>query len=196
MHERSIVFAGDSITAAGRTEAPTALGSGYVALLAHSPQLNGWTVLNRGRNGDRTKELVARWTTDVVDEQPTILSLLVGVNDTWRRFDSGDPTTLDDFEDRYRQLLTATPARELVLIEPFLLPINDAQREWLDDLEAKQEIVRALAREFGAVLVDAARMFADTGNRLELAPDGVHPSDEGHRLLAELWLERAGHLLS
>lgn len=37
-----------------------------------------------------------------------MISILIGINDVWRRYDGNDPTSAQDFEDGYRQLLTRT----------------------------------------------------------------------------------------
>lgn len=196
----TIVFAGDSVTDCGRREDPAGLGSGYVRRLAHRPELVGWTVLNRGVGGDRTADLRGRWHDDVVDERPDAVSILVGINDTWRRYDSDDPTPLGDFERSYRAILAATVATgaALVLVEPFLVPVSDEQAAWREDLDPKIEVVRGLATELGLPLVDADSRFAalaPTFDRGALAPDGVHPSGAGHDLLARLWVTAAAPLL-
>src|ERR1700754_764879 len=93
-----IVFTGDSITDCDRRTDPEGLGDGYVRLLAGSPELAGFDVRNRGISGNRVLDLQERWENDVVAEQPAILSVLVGINETWRRYDSGDPTTAEQVE--------------------------------------------------------------------------------------------------
>ena len=129
-------------------------------------------------------------------EQPAIVSVLVGINDTWRRYDSGDPTTAEQFEHDYRAMLAAaSPNARLVLIEPFLLPVNDEQLTWRDDLDAKIAVTRSLAAEFGAVLIPADAALRAVGPAAEVAPDGIHPSERGHQELARLWLDDAKTVL-
>ncbi|SCL35183.1 Lysophospholipase L1 [Micromonospora rhizosphaerae] len=192
MNEPTILFAGDSVTDCGRREDPAGLGDGYVLRIAEA--LGGRAhLLNRGISGDRSRDLRERWDRDVLAARPALVSVLVGVNDTWRRYDSDDPTPAADFEANYHALLEPLAANRvgLVLVEPFLLPVRAEQIGWRDDLEPKIAIVRSLAREYGAALVPADMALNAVGDAAGLAPDGVHPSQRGHEVLATLWLEHA-----
>ena len=192
------LFTGDSITDAGRfTDPDRNLGEGYVRRLDESLRGRGAgsRVVNTGIGGHRAADLRSRWKPDVLDHRPALLSILVGINDTWRRYDSDDPTTAESYAADYRALLEALDrdvTRTLVLIEPFLVPLTGEQEEWRLDLDPKIAVVRDLAREFDAILVPADvelnRHAAELGAGA-IAFDGVHPSDLGHRLLAQLWLE-------
>ena len=191
----TIVFAGDSVTDAGRRSDPSGLGDGYVRLLAENPALAGVRVVNAGVAGDRVRDLRARWQADVAVHAPAVVSVLIGVNDMWRRFDDDDPTTPADFERDYRAILDADGYTRLVLIEPFLLPVREEQTTWRADLEEKIAVVHALAAEFGALLIPADRELRARDENAALAGDGVHPTAIGHRALAELWLAGAGDVL-
>ncbi len=183
-----IVFAGDSVTDADRRLDPAGLGTGYVRLLAENPALSGVGVVNAGVSGDRARDLRRRWRADVAAHLPAVVSVLIGVNDMWRRFDNDDPTTPAHFERDYRAVLDAAGSAQLVLIEPFLLPVRQDQTPWRADLEAKIAVVHALASEYGAALIPADRDLRARGDNMALAADGVHPTAAGHRALAQLWL--------
>ncbi|MFD7312127.1 SGNH/GDSL hydrolase family protein [Promicromonospora sp. NPDC059942] len=192
-----LVFVGDSITDAGRDRADAgSLGDGYVSLVA--ADLPGAEVRNVGIGGDRAVDLEARWERDVAGTAPDVLSVYVGVNDTWRRFDNDDPTSAEDFEATYLRLLDRVPGSpRLVLVEPFLLPVRPEQHDWLDDLAGKREVVARLAEQAGAALVPLHSLLtaaADatgaggTEGAVALAPDGVHPTPAGSRIIADAWL--------
>lgn len=71
---------------------PNGVGAGYVystISLFHAlhPDMNV-TFINRGISGNRVKDLQARWQEDALDLNPDVLSILIGINDTWRRFDA------------------------------------------------------------------------------------------------------------
>lgn len=191
----SVLFAGDSVTDCGRREDPRGLGDGYVQVIAAQLASQGSTVANVGIGGDRVVDLQARWAVDVLGNDAETLSILVGINDTWRRFDNNDPTSAEDFEAGYRELLTqATPHfRRIVLVQPFLLPVTEGQLDWADDLQAKQEAVARLATDFDAILVPAHdklnALAGSLGGNAALADDGVHPTELGHAQLAAIWLE-------
>ncbi|QNE19358.1 SGNH/GDSL hydrolase family protein [Kribbella qitaiheensis] len=186
---RTVVFAGDSVTDCGRRGDPAGLGDGYVRNLYDDLAASRPRIVNSGISGHRAVDLVARWEQDVLAHEPDLVSVLVGINDTWRRYDEDDPTSTESFEASYRELLAPVTAK-LVLIEPFLLPVKPEQRAWREDLDPKIEVVRRLAAEYHAILVPADVEFnrqALTVGATTLADDGVHPTAAGHRLLAELW---------
>lgn len=187
---RTIVFAGDSVTDCGRRSDPAGLGDGYVKNLydAFGPQRP--RIVNAGISGHRAFDLSARWQTDVVAHEPDLVSVLIGINDTWRRYDEDDPTSAEAFEQSYRELLEPVRAKQLVLVEPFLLAVKEEQHAWREDLDPKIDVVRRLAAEYGALLVPADVEFnrqAEAVGATTLADDGVHPTAAGHQLLAELW---------
>ncbi|MGW8566975.1 SGNH/GDSL hydrolase family protein [Isoptericola sp. NPDC055881] len=190
-----LVFVGDSITDAGRDRGDvTSLGDGYVSLVARA--LPDAEVVNVGVGGDRAVDLEARWERDVAPSAPDVLTVYVGVNDTWRRFDAGDATGAEAFEATYRRLLVRVAAPDaggprLVLVEPFLLPVRDEQRGWLEDLAGKRDVVARLAAETGAALVPLHSLLtraAESAGAATLAPDGVHPTPSASRIIADAWL--------
>ena len=100
-----VVFIGDSITNSHRmpTEVNDVyqLGAGY-AMMASSrlrcdhPSLE-LRFTNRGVSGDSVEELTQRWGTDCLDLYPTVVSVLIGINDSNRRKLSG----LDEFHEQF-----------------------------------------------------------------------------------------------
>ena len=199
---RPLVFIGDSITDAGRREDPDGIGHGYVRLVRDALVARGDTrpVVNTGVSGDRAVDLSRRWEADALSLDPQLLSVYVGINDTWRRYDNDDPTTAEDFESTYRTLLAEAQDRlapRMILVEPFVLPVTAEQEHWGDeDLDAKRAVVAKLAAEFGAafvplqsLLLDAAAQHgAGRAGHAALADDGVHPTALGSELIAGAWL--------
>ncbi|HEY9566408.1 MAG TPA: SGNH/GDSL hydrolase family protein [Nocardioides sp.] len=209
-----ILLTGDSITAALRDPGdPSDLGDGYVARVADA--LPGHKVLNTGINGHKVPDLQERWERDVLAHRPDLLSVMIGINDTWhahfgglgRRLVNGlarlsgggtAGTTHEAYEAGYREILDRTRAagiNRLVLLEPFLVPVDDGQVRMLADLEEKMRIVRLLADEYDALFVplhDAFTTAAQERDPAELVIDGVHPAPAGHDLIAEQWLSVVG----
>jgi acyl-CoA thioesterase I len=189
-----IVFIGDSVTDCGRRDdAPDYLGDGYVRRIAE--KLPARRIINVGIGGNRVVDLRDRWHIDVVEQKPDILSVYIGINDTWRRYDENDPTTAESFEADYRVCLAELGgASTLILIEPFVLPVTEEQEHWHEDLDEKRAVVALLAAEFGAGFVPLQSLLAaaaEDHGAAALAQDGVHPTDLGHRLIADAWLEVA-----
>ncbi|MFE7752952.1 SGNH/GDSL hydrolase family protein [Streptomyces sp. NPDC057428] len=197
-----VLFQGDSITDVGR-DPDNPLGRGYVRtaadLVRSARPDDGITFLNRGVAGDRVSDLRARWREDATDLEPDVVSVLIGVNDTWRRYDSGEVSPAQAFEDDYRAVLTQVRERQdtqLILIEPFLIPVREEQWAWREDLDPRIQAVRRLAEEFDAVLLAADGLLNQAaraaGGAEHIAGDGVHPTPLGHELLAEAWVALAG----
>lgn len=198
----TILFQGDSITDAGRSrENPDDLGRGYPYFVAAMlrmkyPALN-LKFINRGISGNRTSDLMARWQEDCIDLQPDILSILIGINDCWRRFDSNMPMTDEEYCNNYKSLLQDAAAKtnaRLIIIEPFLLPYPQDRIKWREDLDPKIQRVRALAREFGALYIPMDGLFTQAALKSKDSDwlgDGVHPTPQGHALIAENWIKVA-----
>jgi lysophospholipase L1-like esterase len=208
--EDVIVWQGDSITDATRRREEkeanpnwSGLGCGYAlqasaVLLAKYPQFN-LKCYNRGISGNRVPDMYARWTEDCLNLKPTLVSILIGVNDTWHGFTSNQGVSVPKFERVYRQLLQETkehnPAIKLVLCEPFVLRCGVVQDPWVPEIEARQAVVAKLAKEFDTVLVKFQSVFDAA---LKEAPaaywayDGVHPTMAGHQRIAQAWLQAIG----
>jgi acyl-CoA thioesterase I len=190
-----VLFIGDSTTDCGRRDdAPDYLGDGYVRLVAAT--LLDRHVINVGINGNRVIDLRDRWNIDVVQQHPDILTVYIGINDTWRRYDSNDPTSETEFEATYRACLADVGgASRLILMEPFVAAVTADQQRWHEDLDPKRAVVAKLAAEFGAGFVPLQAVLdvaiAEHG-AAAIAADGVHPTELGHRLIADAWLEVAG----
>jgi lysophospholipase L1-like esterase len=126
--------------------------------------------------------------------QPTIVSILIGINDTWRRYDNDDPTTVEAFALGYKKLLeriTTETNAKIILLEPFLLPVRKDLERWREDLDPKIQAVRGLAREFNALFVPMDGLFAAACSHKHSsfwAEDGVHPTVAGHGFIAQAWI--------
>lgn len=197
-----LLFIGDSITHAFRKpeEAGSSyrLGAGWVMMLAaqfHAEHSElALEVENRGECGHTLTDLAKRWDADCLAWQPTVLSLLAGVNDTQRTFKYGTGLSHGEFHEVYRGLLAQTrqalPAVRLILCEPFLLEVGTVTAAWRDDLRHRQRIVRELATEFGAVFVELQAAFDRSAERTGPAYwlfDGIHPHAAGQWLIRTEW---------
>lgn len=198
-----ILFTGDSITDCRRERSiPDSLGMGYVSMICgrlglEHPELN-LRFRNTGISGDRTGDLLARWNKDCITLEPSWVSILIGINNTLRRYDNEDPTPEKRFEIECRELLQQVKDRigaRLILCSPFLLPVREEMARMREDLDPKIAILRALADAFDAIWVDFDAAFVSAQQRhipSYWAEDGVHPSIAGHALLAETWLGVVG----
>lgn len=194
-----VLFQGDSITDCGRDRGNgNDLGNGYAlmasALFSQKYPEKQVRFINRGISGNRVMDLQQRWQEDCFELQPTWVSIYIGINDTWRRYDSNDPTSVEAFAEGYRNLIVRTREKldaRLILIEPFVLPVPEDRKRWREDLDLKINAVRELAREFHTLYVPLDGLFAQASTQTPpayWAADGVHPSPAGHALIAKAWL--------
>ena len=201
-----ILFQGDSITDCGRrrgfevTEYNTGMGDGYARMitadLRAARPTEGLNFLNRGISGNRVVDLYARWKADALNLNPDLISILVGVNDTWHHFNYDNGVEPERYEQIYRMLLEWTkavlPETRLVLMEPFVLPCGAVGADWHDEMDERREIVRKLSREFDTVFVPLQNLLTEKASLTEpeyWLADGVHPTAAGHRLIADRWME-------
>ncbi|MDR1692913.1 MAG: SGNH/GDSL hydrolase family protein [Oscillospiraceae bacterium] len=202
LQAKRVLFQGDSITDCGRDrDDPASLGGGYPKRVADAYNAfcpgSGTVFINKGISGNRVIDLLARYETDFLAVKPDILSILIGINDVWRRYDSNDPTTLEAFSQNYRELLTRVkrdlPDTKIVIIEPFVLYALPDRHIWREDLDPKIQAVRLLAEEFADMFIPLdscfAKLVVEGIPTAELAEDGVHPTDFAHGLIARIWLE-------
>lgn len=199
-----ILFFGDSITDMGHNRELTgsvwSYGNGYVAqvagtLLGKNP--TEYEIVNKGISGNRVVDLYARIKSDVWNEKPDVLSILIGINDIWHEINYRNGVELNRFQRVYRTMLAETKERfpnvKLMLLEPFVLK-GSATEERFEEFTAVYEYakaVRELAAEFNAVFVPLQEKFNAAAERFGTEPylyDGVHPHIAGAKLIAEEWL--------
>lgn len=195
-----ILFQGDSITDALRNRSDfLSLGDGWVMLLkawmdAQYPAL-ALEFVNRGIGGNRVVDLERRWQADCLDLKPDWLCIMVGINDTWRRYDRQDPTSTEDFARSYENLLHQVreqTAAKIILCSPFLVPTPEDRLTWREDLDPKIAVVSELAAKFDALYVPLDEIFAQALKSRPApywAEDGVHPTRAGQALIAQSWLK-------
>ncbi len=190
-----IVFFGDSVTDCNRVyDDPTNIGDGYVKYTADglSQAFEGmeFEFINRGISGNRTCDLLARMDKDVIAEQPDIVTILIGVNDTWRKFDMNDPTSAEQFRTNYENIITRIKNEtnaKLIMMEPFVI-YGMGREEFREDLNEKIDVVRELAMKYAdyyipldGILAAAAVEYKDPSI---LSADGIHPADDGKKVIA------------
>ena len=202
-----ILFFGDSITDAGRERGssdagrvaesysitPRAYGSGFVFLTATQlfyEKPSYYQILNRGIGGDRLPQLYARIQLDVWNEEPDVLSILVGVNDV-NTGTNPNFTDLERWGRIYRMKIRDTqercPNTKIIICEPFALRKSkegSSVREYA--IEA-----RRIAKEFNlpfVALQDKMDEVVAVYGVEACCYDGVHPNLVGSKLISDAWL--------
>ncbi len=206
----TLVMIGDSITDCGRNyDAEPAgwesFGDGYVnlvnsALIAFAPELK-IMVVNKGISGNTIRDLKKRWEKDVLALKPDYVSIMIGVNDVWRHFDSAPFAKFNqveegEYEAIYRDLIEQTlpHVKGIYVISPFIIEPNK-EEEMSRMVRRFAEIARKLAAEYKLHYVDvqaAMDAFLEKAHSYVLTPDRVHPVLSGHMIIAKTFLDAIG----
>lgn len=196
----TILFQGDSITEGGRwpgDDPNHIMGQDYAYIVAAQIGLDyperRLLFINRGVSGNTVVNLAGRWQADTIALKPDVLSIMVGVNDTF--YSNGQ--SIETYEQTYDALIAETlkalPNVKIVLGESFLLPSGGYKADYeakRAELAKRQAVARKLAAKYNLPLVEYQRAFDEA---MKLAPaehwswDGVHPTYAGHGLMAREW---------
>lgn len=196
-----IIFQGDSITDGGRQREGMdynhIMGQNYAYLIAAEfgeaiPEKN-LTFIDRGISGDTVTQLAKRWQTDTLDLKPDVLSILIGINDSFE----GRNVPVDLFEKTYdtllQQTLAALPNIRIVLGEPFVVPIKGSKEDiqkWRDHVLEYQLVVDKLGAKYHIPVVHYQAAYDAACKRAPAKHwswDGIHLTYAGHALMAKEW---------
>ena len=225
-----ILFMGDSITDGNRYKKVELrwdlnhqIGHSYAFNIVSHLGLKypgKYAFINRGISGNSIDDAALRWQTDVLEEHPDVLSVLLGINGEGKRdgtYPEGVEAHLAHFDKVYREVLDLSRAQnpdlKLVLIEPFYLPVGK-RKEHYDDFmlvfRRKQKMIKKIAEDYGAVFISVQKPLEELvtktaeiliENGCSTDPyaywlwDGVHPTEAMHGFLAESWINATKSIL-
>lgn len=201
-----IVFAGDSVTDRG-SKIPVGeglgenLGHGYVRMVenlltACYPHLR-IRVTNSGISGHTSRNLLERFDRDVVSLNPDWVSICIGINDVWRRFDCPSMPDTWVLPDEYRAnmetmiLAVKDTVNGIFILTPYYIEDNpnDAMRNCMVEYV---DICKELAAKHGCILVDFQAMYERYLKHFHsalIAWDRVHPNEMGAMMMAKEFLK-------
>jgi lysophospholipase L1-like esterase len=198
-----IVFLGDSITAGGVGP------KGYVTLIKN--QVNekkkdlGIEIIGAGVSGNKVPDLQKRLQKSVLDKNPTLVVIYIGINDVWHG--ENDPkrgTSPDAYEAGLKDIIGKihSAGARVVLCTPTVIGELPGGGNKLDaKLDQYAAISRKVAGETKVTtLCDLRKAFADhlaahNSDKKEkgvLTGDRVHLNEAGNRLVAETILKCLG----
>jgi lysophospholipase L1-like esterase len=192
--KKRIVFFGDSITELGVKK------GGYIDLLnnklTNNGQANQYDLIGAGIGGNKIYDLFLRMDRDVLNKEPNVVVIWVGVNDVWHKSMMGTGTDYDKFGlfyDAVVQKIQAKGAR-VVLITPAVIGERFDQSNPQDgELNLYSNWIRKYAAEKQLTLVDCRKLFLDFSTKNNpknvdkgiLTYDRVHLNDAGNQLVAD-----------
>lgn len=192
-----VVFLGDSITA-------QRLYTQYVQnyYTAFHPE---WKVsfVNAGVGGDRSSAAVNRVEKDVIDQNPTVVTICFGMNDAAYR-PTVDPDGLKKFSDGLKQLISMiqekTKARIVLLTttcvdankNPKLVGYNPTLAAFVDETKKIAQSEKLPVIDLHHPMLTQLEKGQAADPTFTLIPDGVHPNEAGHTLMADTILRAWG----
>ena len=196
-----ILFQGDSITDAGRDKRNYHdMGKGYPKyaseLIAAAHPDTDFEFINFGIGGNRTCQLFDRIYLDAIAFQPDVISILIGINDIWHRYNKESIATTDEqLALNYRCILERIKketSAKIMILSPYVLDCDDKDA-MKEDLKTVLPIIRKLADEYADVYVPLDEHFAEA---IKTQPepkfysgDGVHPNANGSAFIGKLYAE-------
>jgi lysophospholipase L1-like esterase len=195
--KKKVVFFGDSITQMGVDK------GGYIDLLKQDIAKKGlsdkYDIVGAGIGGNKIYDLYLRMDKDVLDENPDLVVIWVGVNDVWHKADFGTGTDYDKFGKFYDAVVKKIQAKgaKVVVVTPAAIgERNDFSNSQDGDLNMYSNWIRKFAAENKLGLVDLRKSFheysvANNPNNDEkgiLTSDRVHLNAKGNAFVAEqMW---------
>jgi lysophospholipase L1-like esterase len=195
--KKKIVFFGDSITELGVNK------GGYIDLLnnriANNGQSNQYELLGAGIGGNKIYDLYLRLEKDVLNKNPDLVVVWVGVNDVWHKSLMGTGTDYDKFGLFYDALVQKIQDKgaKVILVTPAVIGERyDHSNSQDGDLNLYSNWIRKYAAQKNIALVDCRKLFLDYSAKNNpkqvdmgiLTYDRVHLNDAGNQLVADaIW---------
>lgn len=140
-----------------------------------------WDVMNRGVNGERSDQILARFDRDVLALQPRAVVIIAGVNDVYQ----GRPPThvIEHLEDMYKRAQRAS----IAVVAGTIIPYNTATPDQNVRMHVVNDWIRSHCeanRHVYFVDTRAAVAAPHSADLLDDTPDQLHPSPAGYHHMA------------
>ena len=198
-----IVFLGDSITQQAED-----FEDGFISLIRQNLVQDKFELVGKGIGGNKVSDLLTRYKSDVIDLNPDIVFIYIGINDVWHKYDFGTGSDIDLYEKGLRTIISDIKSlgSKIVLCTPTVIGENtgdfvlgnqfkdvETMEKMNGDLDTFSEVVKKLSNEYGTELLDLRKIFMDylAENNINndaagiLTTDGVHLNEQGNKLIAD-----------
>ena len=198
-----IVFLGDSITQQAED-----FEDGFISLIRQNLVQDKFELVGKGIGGNKVSDLLTRYKSDVIDLNPDIVFIYIGINDVWHKYDFGTGSDIDLYEKGLRTIISDIKSlgSKIVLCTPTVIGENtgdfvlgnqfkdvETMENMNGDLDTFSEVVRKLSNEYETELLDLRKIFMDylAENNINndaagiLTTDGVHLNEGGNKLIAD-----------
>ena len=198
-----IVFLGDSITQQAED-----FEDGFISIIRQNLVQDKFELVGKGISGNKVSDLLTRYKSDVIDLNPDIVFIYIGINDVWHKYDFGTGSDIDLYEKGLRTIISDIKSlgSKIVLCTPTVIGENtgdfvlgnqfkdvETMEKMNGDLDTFSEVVRKLSNEYETELLDLRKIFMDylAENNINndaagiLTTDGVHLNEQGNKLIAD-----------
>ncbi|MBQ8503392.1 MAG: SGNH/GDSL hydrolase family protein [Clostridia bacterium] len=193
-----VLFLGDSITDVrfNRKQRFNIKGRNIYALQLKK-RLKGYSksidVQIKGIASNRTYHIYDRLTNDCISLKPDVIIMLIGVNDAWEhyvpeQYPPNPRRTEPHIREIYRRIKEELPGTQVLYLMPFMVDSVEEKLPFHAKLDEYREMLKGIAEENGALVLDLQQVIYDAQKVTEpkkLALDGIHPTDYGHRIIAD-----------
>jgi len=216
-----VVFLGDSITEAGVYDNEVGVPSGdtliypkhtgFITLLKNDIE-DDIELIGKGVSGNKVSNLLERYKKDVLNLNPDIVFIYIGINDVWHKYSMGTGTDILFYENGLRKIIgdLKNQGARVILCTPTVIGENKGEftlvNEFKDietmeimngDLDAYSDVIRKLSSELNTDLLDLREIFmsyiSENNPNNESSGittyDGVHLNDLGNKLIADEMLK-------
>ena len=151
----------------------------------------------KGIASNRTYHVYDRLTKDCISLKPDVVIMLIGVNDAWENYVPQDyPPLLRPMEPHireiYRRLRTELPDTQILYLMPFMIDAVEEKLPYHKTLDQFREVLKNVALENCATVLDMQEVYYEAQKTIEpkkLAIDGIHPTNLGHKIMADAVFE-------
>ncbi|GAB3504397.1 SGNH/GDSL hydrolase family protein [Emticicia fontis] len=193
-----VILFGDSITQAG--VGPT----GYITKMKETLEKQGikdkYQLIGAGIGGNKVYDLFLRMEDDVLNQNPDVVVIYIGVNDVWHKSSMGTGTDADKFVGFYTAIIKKLQSKGIKVICCTPAAIgerNDNSNPQDGDMNHYSNLIRGIASKFDCPLVDLRKEFTayNVKNNPQnkesgiLTTDRVHLNDTGNQMVADLILK-------
>ncbi|TCC88800.1 G-D-S-L family lipolytic protein [Pedobacter frigiditerrae] len=191
---KKVIFFGDSITWHGPDE------DGFITLMKNRLKTEGkidqFELIGAGVSGNKIYDLFFRFQKDILDKQPDVVVIYIGINDVWHKSQSGTGTDANRYLNFYSAMVKILKDRgiEVVLCTPSVIgEKKDFTNPQDGDLNAYGQIVREIALKYNCNLVDLRKEMIkylqvnnpDNAEKGILTRDRVHMNATGNKFIAD-----------
>ncbi len=147
----------------------------------------------KGIASNRTYHVYDRLTADCINYKPDVIVMLIGVNDAWENYVPEQYPPLvrpmePHFREIFRRINTELKGVQVLYLMPFMIDAVEEKLPFHKTLDEFREKLKEIAEENGALILDLQEVFYQAQKSIspdKLAIDGIHPTNLGHKVIAD-----------